>query len=123
MENYSKQFPNLAYLLDCYFHEDQFQVFDWSGREHNYEGIVRYFKIKENAEQISKTEKDLEEFLKISFQWDEEKLDEILRLSFDGIFFAPFFGITYREFLEGVLRILKEPLQISQSKFIPKFIG
>lgn len=123
MKHYAEQFPNLEYFLDCYFHEDQFDVFDWGGRKHNYKEIVRYFKTKETVEKVSETKKELKIFLSMSKNWDEDKLDDVLRANFSGVFFAPFFKITYREFLEGTLKILEEPMEKTKSEFIPRFIG
>lgn len=122
-KKYSKQFPSIRYLLVCYFHEDMFDVFDWNEESPNYKGIIRYFKIEDSSIKQEELFTELSAFIKTSQNWDEDKLREILKDDLGNCFRAPFFKITYREFLEGILEILEEPMEKTKSEFIPKFIG
>ncbi len=120
---YSKQFPELSSLLGGYFHEDQFDVFDWNGQRKGYQPIVRYHKSIQPEEYLREEIKELKEFLEVSKNWNEDKLEDVLLNDFNGSIYAPFFKMTYREFLEGILEILEEPIEKTKSEFIPKFIG
>jgi len=120
---YSKQFPEVRGILAGYFHEDQFDVFDWNGHQKGYQPIVRYHKSIQPDEYLREEIKELREFLILSQDWDEDKLEDILLNDFSGSIYAPFFKMTYKEFLEGILKILEEPMEKTKSEFIPKFIG
>lgn len=122
-KNYSKQFPNLKYLLVAYFHEDMFDGFDWKGTKSQYQSLIRYFKTQDSSVRNQKTPNELKEFLKLSQNWNEDKLSDVLGEDFSCMYNAPFFKMTYREFLKGILQILEEPIEKTKSEFIPKFIG
>ncbi len=120
---YSKQFPQVRKILAGYFHEDMFDGFDWSGNQKNYKSVIRYIKSIQSEEYLSAKINQLKEFLALSQDWDEDKLSGVLGEDFSCMFYAPFFKMTYREFLEGILEILEEPMEKTKSEFIPKFIG
>lgn len=120
---YSKQFSSLRYLLGNYFHEDMFDVFDWKGRRPDYQGVIRHFKTQDSPIRNREIPKELREFLALSKDWDEDKLDDVLEDDFGNCLYAPGYGITYREFLEGILEVLEEPMEKTRSEFTPKFIG
>jgi hypothetical protein len=65
----------------------------------------------------------LREFLVLSKHWEDDKIDDILGDDLGNCLFAPAYRMTYREFLEGILEILEEPMKKTRSEFIPKFIG
>ncbi|MBA3786615.1 MAG: hypothetical protein H0X15_13960 [Acidobacteria bacterium] len=117
---YSKQFPELSSLLGGYFHEDMFYVFDWKAHKPNYKSVIRYIKSIQEPDYLSKKITELREFLKLSREWDEDKLREILHKDLGNCLYAPFFKMTYREFLEGILEILEEPMEKTKSEFIPQ---
>lgn len=120
---YSKQFPQVAKILGAYFHEDMFDGFDWKDTKPNYKSVIRYIKSIQEPEYLSKKITELREFLKLSRDWDEDKLRKILHEDLGNCLRAPFFKMTYREFLEGTLEILEEPIEKTKTEFIPKFIG
>lgn len=120
---YSKQFPQVAKTLGLYFHEDMFDVFEWKQTKPNYKSVIRYIKSIQQPEYLSQKITELREFLQISKNWSEDKLEDILLNDFSGSIYAPGIGITYREFLEEVLEILEEPIDKTESEFVPKFIG
>ena len=117
---YTKRFPELSGLLGGYFHEDMFYVFDWNGHEENYKSIIRYHKSIQSEEYLKKEVTELKEFLALSQDWDEDKLGEILYKDFGSYLRAPFFKMTYREFLQGILEVLEEPMEKTKSEFIPQ---
>ncbi len=122
LTGYSKEFPDLRFLLG-YFHEDMFDGFDWQGRKPTYKEIIRHYKTTANADRVQRALSQLKEFLALSRTWDDDKIDDILGDDFGNCLFAPAYGMTYREFLEGILEILEEPMEKTRSQFIPKFIG
>ena len=122
-KKYSKQFPELGGLLGGYFHQEQFAAFEWNGYKKGYKPIVRYHKSIQSEEYLKKEIKELGEFLTLSQNWDEDELFEVLLHDFGGTLSAYRFNLTYREFLEGILEILEEPMEKTRSEFIPKFIG
>ncbi len=117
---YSKQFPQVRSILAGYFHEDMFYVFDWKGHEPNYKSVIKYIKSVQEPEYLSKKKTELKEFLELSSSWNEDKLEDILLNDFNGSIYAPGVGITYREFLEGILEVLEEPMEKTKSEFIPQ---
>lgn len=119
---YSKQFPELEYVLG-YFHEDMFDGFEWQGRKPSYHEVIRHIKITNSLTNIKKATGELQLFLQLSRDWNEDNLEDVLLNDFGNSIYAPGVGITYREFLEGILEILEEPIEKTESEFIPKFIG
>ncbi len=120
---YSQQFPELSGLLGGYFHEDMFDGFDWKGNQKSYQAVIRYHKSIQPEKYVKEETRELKEFLALSRTWDDDKIDDILGDDFGNCLFAPAYGMTYREFLEGILEILEEPMEKTRSQFIPKFIG
>lgn len=120
---YSRQFPQVRKILATYFHEDMFDGFDWSGHEKNYKSVVRHIKSIQSEESLSRKIIELKEFLILSQNWDEDKLEDVLLKDFSGSIYAPGVGVTYRKFLEDILEILEEPIEKTNREFIPKFIG
>lgn len=123
MGKYAEQFPNLKYLLSAYFHEDMFDGFEWKNEKPSYQTIIKYFKTHDSPARNQKILGELKEFLKISRDWDEDELENVLLNNFGNFIYAPGVGITYSEFLERILEILEEPTEKTRSEFIPKFVG
>ena len=122
MEKYAEQYPDLRFLLG-YFHEDMFDGFDWQERKPTYKEVIRHYKTTANTNRVQRALFQLKQFTKISSDWDEDKLREILREDLGNCLYAPGYGMSYREFLEGILEILEEPMEKTKSEFIPNFIG
>jgi phenylalanyl-tRNA synthetase beta subunit len=79
-----------------------------SDGEPSFETIVRHFKARNPPRTVSQAKEELEQFLKLPLSEDE--LDEIVgKLRCD--YYPPGGGITFRQSLEAVLKILKEPLE------------
>lgn len=122
MGKYTEQFPDLRFLLG-YFHEDMFDGFDWQGRKPTYREIIRHYKTTADLSRMQRALFQLKQFTEISRNWDEDSLEDVLLNDFGNSIYAPGVGITYREFLEGTLEILEEPIEKTKGEFIPKFIG
>lgn len=123
MGKYAEQFPNLKYLLSAYFHEDMFDGFEWNGEKPSYQKVIKYFKTQDSPIRNQKIPGELKKILALSQNWDEDSLEDVLLNDFGNSIYAPGVGITYREFLEGILEILEEPTEKTRGEFIPKFIG
>jgi hypothetical protein len=110
MINYEERFPKLGYLLGGYFHQDW--PYDYgSDGEPSFETIVRHFKARNPPRTVSQATEELEQFLKLPL--GEDELDEILG-KLGSYYYAPGLGMTYRQWLEAVLKILREPLDAGQ---------
>ncbi len=120
---YSKRFPQVAKILGLYFHEDMFDGYEWKNITPNYRSVIRYIKSVQTEATLSEKISELNEFLILSRAWNEDKLSEVLGEDFSCMFYAPFFKLSYREFLKEILNILEEPMEKTKSEFIPKFIG
>lgn len=104
---YGEQFPKLKYLLAAYFHEDWLHDYDWTGKEPSYEAIVRHFKAENPTATIKQATRELEEFLKLPLP--DKELEEVVAYNLGSAYYPPGSGQTYRDWLEAVLAILKEP--------------
>lgn len=122
MSKYAEQFPDLRFLL-TYFHEDMFDGFDWRGRKPTYKEIIRHYKTTASIERMQRALFQLKDFFELSRNWEDDKLSSVLGEDFVCMYRAPFFKMTYQEFLKGILEILEEPMEKTKSEFIPKFIG
>lgn len=120
MQNYEENFPELYQLLGGLFHQDWLHVFDWKGQESSYEGVIRYFKNRNEETAVNQWKDELRGFLnlKLSESEMEDVMDEW------NIAYYPYGGnLTYIEWLQGILKILEEPIEKTKKEFIPEFIG
>ncbi len=121
MKNYKERFPELNQYLGGLFHQAWKEVFEWNQQKSSFEGVVRYFKLR-NSECYEEDELfELKKFL--SLDLSKEEIEVILRNEW-GIAFRPaYINLTHREWLEEILRILEEPIEETKKHFIPEFIG
>jgi hypothetical protein len=100
-------YPNLTYFFSAYFHQDWNHAYDWQGERPSSEVVVRDFKAKNPEETVTQATRELEQFLVQVLA--EGDLREVVVHELGANVYAPGLGLTYRQWLEAVLDILKEP--------------
>ena len=104
-ENFSDKFYELDQFLGCYFHQFWKEALDWQGEKPSFESVVRYYKINEPLESVSKATEMLQDFLALNLS--EEEIRKLFVRT--GIWYGPSYqGMNYRQWLEPVLDILKD---------------
>ena len=98
MTRYADRYPELRYFLACYFHQD------WVDSD-SFEDVVRSFQ-QEPVETVRQATRELEEFLMLDIP--EKELRDVLLRDLGSYVHAPGMGLTYRQWLEAVLDILKK---------------
>lgn len=120
MSNYEKRFSELNQYLGGLFHQYWKNVFDWKGQNESFEGVVRYFKVR-NSEHYEKEElKELKEFLNLGLT--ESEIENVMD-EWNIAYYPYGANMTYIEWLNDVLGILEEPMEKTKKEFIPEFIG
>jgi hypothetical protein len=104
MMRYAERYPKLHYFLGGYFHED------WVDSD-SFEDVVADFQT-EPAETVRQATRELEEFLRLDIP--EKELRDILLYDLRSYVRAPGLGLTYRQWLEAVLAILKQPIPVER---------
>jgi hypothetical protein len=99
MTEYAVQYPKLRYFFACYFHQD------WVDSE-SFEDVVHEFLGENPAATIRQATRELEEFM--ALELSEKELDDIVTDDLGANVHAPGMGLTYRQWLEAVLLILKK---------------
>jgi hypothetical protein len=100
MTSYATRYPSLRYFFACYFHQD------W-GDDGSFEDVVRVFLAENRVDTVIPATRELEEFLRLDIS--EKDLRDILLYDLGSYVHAPGLGLTYRQWLEAVLAILKKP--------------
>ena len=95
---YADRYPELYQFFGGYFHQD------W-GDSGSFQNVVHDFQV-ELDETVRQATRELEEFLELDLP--EEELREILLNDLGSYVHAPGLGLTYRQWLEAVLDILKK---------------
>lgn len=111
----SKKYPELSDLM-IYFHQDWKDCYLWD-EEPNYPPIVRYYKVHNPKRSLEEVTVELKEFL--SKGYDESKLKAIIYGEFSMNLHLPHWNLTYKEWLEDVLKILEEPMEVTKKQYIP----
>lgn len=121
MNRYKDRFPELNQYLGGLFHQAWKDVFRWDKQQPSFEGVVRYFKLR-NIECYEKDELyELRKFLSLELNTDE--IENIIRNEW-GIAFRPaYINLTYKQWLERILDIFEEPIEKTKKEYIPEFTG
>ena len=121
MKTYEEKFPELYQYLGGLFHQDWFHVFDWKGQKPDFEGVIKYFKIR-NWKYYEKQElKELKMFLELNLS--DVEIENIMRKEFNLGIRPAYWNLTHKKWLERILEILEEPIEKTKQEFIPEFIG
>lgn len=105
--DYRKQFYDLNQFIGGYFHQDWGIDYDWKGEEPDFETVVRFYKAKNPPATVARTTEQLQRFL--ALRLDDEQVEEVVGREFRSFYNPGPRGLTERQWLEEVLKILKEP--------------
>jgi CdiI immunity protein len=111
----SEKYPKLANLMGAYFNQDWHLFYLWD-IEPDYPPVVRFYKVHNPQSSLTQLIKELKEFL--SKGYDESALEDAM----DDLVMElnlPHWKLTYQEWLEDVLRILEEPMEVTKKQYIP----
>jgi CdiI immunity protein len=112
MSNYGENFPDLKNMLGGYFHNFWPEECRKAGKVASTQTVVQMF-IELHVEEIQKQYlielvQELEEFLDITSGLDEKKLKKIVFYDLAANIDPSASGLTYRQWLEEVLGMLKK---------------
>jgi hypothetical protein len=120
MNEYKKKYPHIVEFLG-FFGQDWKIMFEWENITPNHETAIRKLKIDaEESGTLLATISELKELL--SLETDDEFYKRIV-LGFGSAFYPHGIGLNYYQWLEKILSILKEPLEITKKHKLPKFVG
>jgi CdiI immunity protein len=120
MMSLNEAYPALNNVIG-YLHQDWEYDYDWNGKESHYHPVIRFFKTHNPPNWVEQATQEWKQFLAEGH--DEEHLKDYLHQHFILQMSVSYFGISYQEWLEDVLKILEEPIEKTKSEFIPEFIG
>lgn len=120
MTDYTGVYPNLRELFN-FLHQDWKLMFEWQGKEPNYQAAIRKLKVDDSPATRQRNISELKDF--ISLNLDEVTLRKIINRDFGSGFYPPGVGLTCQEWLESVLNLLEEPMEKTTKEFLPKFAG
>jgi hypothetical protein len=104
MARYDDRYPELGQFFGAYFHQD------WSYEQRlvggSFEDVVRYFQTVNPVDVVNQATRELEEF--IGLDLPEDELHDIVVHDLGANVRAAGMGLTYRQWLEAVLGILKQ---------------
>ena len=110
------RYPKLTSLLGGYLHQDWKECYLWDGKPH-YAPIVRFFKTNNSQSTVQEAATELKDFL--SKEYDEERLEDALYHHFILGLMPSSWGMTFKEWLEDILKILEEPIEKTKKQYIP----
>lgn len=120
MKSNKERFPELHQYLNGLFHQDWKDVFYWNGQKPSFEGIIRYFKVENQQNYEQEELKELKEFLGLGLS--ESEVEDVMD-EWNIAYYPYGANMTYIEWLQGILKILEEPIEKTKKEFIPGFIG
>jgi CdiI immunity protein len=112
----TKNYPALTNLFGGHLHVDWKDCYLWD-KEPHYADIIRFFKVHNSEETVINAPQELREFL--SKEYDGEKLEDALHNHLILGLLPSYWNLTYQEWLEDVLRILEEPMEVTKKQYIP----
>lgn len=107
MINYRERYYELYQFLAGHFNQDWKYVYDWKEEPPNFEAVVSFFKSINPPARVGKVTSELEQLLDLSLT--ERELGNVLLEDLTCFYYAPSRGKTHRQWLEAMLRILKNP--------------
>ena len=114
-----ERYPKLANLIGSYFHQDWKLGYFWGEDEPHYAPVVRFYKTHNPPPSVEQAAREFKEFLALDF--DEGRLEDALYHHLGLGVMPSHWGLTFRGWLEEVLKILEEPMEKTKKQFIPLF--
>lgn len=120
--DYSEKYYNLYQFFAGYLNQSWVDIYSWRGEEPTYQPVVR--KYKTESERVDKAISELKEVMSLNLNFDDDDGEggDILAYELGLAFYPPGVGLTYKKWLEDVLRILEEPVEVTRKEFIPERI-
>lgn len=106
MNDHETLYPELKYFFSGYFHQGWVDFARQEGKS-DFSIIVRDFRDNDSKATVRRATKELEQLLKQDIA--EADLREVVVHKLGANVYAPGLGFTYHQWLEAVLKILKEP--------------
>lgn len=106
MTEYQGKYYDLYQFFGGYFHQDWQELYDWKGDEPDTEKVVRNYKFETIEKNLKKIISEMESLLSLNLS--EKELRNVL-MQFSSCHYAPATHGSYRNWLETILKILKEP--------------
>jgi hypothetical protein len=98
-------YPELKHLFANYLNQFWKQLYKWGEKTPNYQDVIRLYKHEAGDEQITQAIKELE--LLLAQNLDEEDLYQMVHRTLGSSLYVPSLEMTYQEWLNSVLEILK----------------
>lgn len=118
--NHSQKYPNIKNLLGL-LHQDWKLMFEWEGNQPDYKAAIRKLNAESEQEVRRKYVAELQDLVNLNY--DEDLLREIVNRSFRSAFYPPGIGLSYQQWLEEILKLLREPNEKAKKEFLPKIVG
>lgn len=114
-------FPNINAVFGC-LHINWKDEYDWQNKKPSYQAVIRYYKIKSSEEAIDAAIADLKSLTEFGKTFDDEEWYDYFMSDSSLGYYPPGDGLTEKEWLEDVLKILEEPIEETRKHFIPTTI-
>jgi len=116
----TEKYPALTNVIG-YLHQDWKDDYDWGEIGIHYHPVIRFFKTHNPIDWAEQATRELREFIDLNL--DEKHLEDALYHHFVLGTMPSYWGFSFREWLEDVLKILEEPMEQTKKHFIPEFLG
>jgi hypothetical protein len=101
----TEPYHELKHLFVAYLNQFWKQLYNWNGKTPNYKDVIRLYKHESSNEEILIAITELE--LLLAQNLDEEELHQVVNRTLGSALYVPALGMTYQEWLNSVLEILK----------------
>lgn len=108
MNTYPEKFPKLYNFLAGSFHNFWPNICRKNGDEPSIKIIVKEYKLENHSDVVNQAICELEKFLSNSHDMSEKKLRDVVVRDLGANINPSAQGLTYKQLLEEVLRMLKE---------------
>jgi CdiI immunity protein len=108
MDAYSQKFPKLYNFFAGSFHNFWPDMCRKSGDEPSTKIVVREYKLENHRNTINQAIHELEKLISISINMNEKNIRNVVVRDLGANINPSVEGLTYRQWLEEVLRILRE---------------
>ena len=97
-------FPQLSSFLAAYFYPYWREEYEWNGEEPSFEAVTRHYKTENAPHFVEQTTKELQQLLDLPLS--DSELYEKSKITFN---YYQSDGLSRRQILENMLKVLKDP--------------